>query len=607
VGGGGFGWWVTFINQGVKRGKWRGKGALPKLPSKRFYSKPLFTPFYLYPTTMKEPDKPIPVPPYQDTPAPPPQQPPAQIPLPSPEDEMRLQKEIDELKRKISRFFTVYEIRVGMDAVAFHLRINEQTLEENFELLRNLLRPDYIPVLSYEGGEHILYVTRKPQVKYKGIRVNFILLIVTMITTTIAGASLWVPYDAARAGQSLSEIGLGDILSPNNLLFGALFFSLPLLAILGTHETSHYLMAKKHGVAASLPFFIPMIPPLGTLGAVISMREPIPNKKALMDIGAAGPIGGLIVAIPVTIVGLVLTDVYNVSVQSTEPGGMLLYNPLLLIGLSQAFPIEADLLAHPTFFAGWVGILVTALNLLPAGQLDGGHIVRALFGERTRYIGMATVIIMLFLGFFFEYYGYVFLIVIVIVLGGGLSHPPPLNDVTKLDKRRVMVGVLALVIFVVSFHPAPFQFAEIPEYGFELSSELNETTISPGGFVEFNVTVTNVGSVRNDAFINATMNQTRIDEGWNVTLVWLEENQDLIPPIVANIYYITDAESLGLSMDANETVIVTVNISAPSTSSTGENITVNINLRWISWEGTEVGDVLKRERRTSEEILVRVE
>jgi Zn-dependent protease len=549
---------------------------------------------------MKEPDKPIPVPPYQDTPAPPPQQPPAQIPSPTPEDEMKLRKEIEELKRKIGRFFTIYEVRVGLDAVAFHCRVNEQTLEENFEVLRNLLKPDYIPVLSYEGGEHILYVTRKPQVKYKGIRVNYILLVATIITTTIAGSSLWASYDAARMGQSISELGLGDIFSPNNLVIGALFFSLPLLAILGTHETSHYLMAKRHGVAASLPFFIPMIPPLGTLGAVISMREPIPNKKALMDIGAAGPIGGLIVAIPVSIIGLILTDLYNVSAQSSEPGGMLLYNPLLLIGLNQAFPIKSDLLAHPTFFAGWVGILVTALNLLPAGQLDGGHIVRALFGEKTRYIGMATVIIMLFLGFFFGYYGYIFLIVIIIILGGGLGHPPPLNDVTKLDRRRVVVGVLALIIFVVSFHPAPFQYAEIPEYGFELNSELNETVVSPGGFVEFNVTVRNMGTIKNDAFLNATMNRIKIDEGWNVTLIYIGEEE-------IKTFNIGDTEDIEFRVDVNNTENVTVRVYSSSTSSIGQNATVKINLKWISWQGNEVGDIKKRARLTSEEILVRVE
>ncbi|UCG70898.1 MAG: site-2 protease family protein [Thermoplasmata archaeon] len=551
---------------------------------------------------MTEQDRKIPWPPGYDTPAPsPPQQTPGQIPLPTPEDEMRLQREIEDLKRKIGRFFSVYEVRVGLDAVAFHCRVNEVTLEENFELLRGLLKPDYIPVLTYEGGEHILYVTRKPKVKYRGTRVNLILLIITIITTTIAGSSLWVSYDTIRAGQTTADIDvLASLFSPYNLFFGAVFFSLPLLLILGTHETSHYLMAKKHGVAASLPFFIPMIPPLGTLGAVISMREPIPNKKALMDIGAAGPIGGLLVAIPVTIIGLVLTNSYGVSATSSEPGGLLLYNPILLMGLSSAFPIESDLLAHPTFFAGWVGILVTALNLLPAGQLDGGHIVRALFGEKTRYIGMATVILMIFMGFVFNYFGYVLLIVIVMVLGGGLSHPPPLNDVTKLDRRRVMVGVLALIIFAVSFHPAPFQTAPLPDYGFELSAELHETAISPGGYVEFNVSFRNIGSEENEVLLNATMNQTEIDEGWNVILFYSDEEE-------TKIYNITDEDDVLFLVGENETKTVTATIYAPASASFGDNVTVNVSLKWNSWKRNQLDEVVKRIKRTSEEILVKVE
>ncbi|ODS38247.1 MAG: hypothetical protein A7315_03305 [Candidatus Altiarchaeales archaeon WOR_SM1_79] len=532
---------------------------------------------------------------------------PGQSPVYTPEEEMRLKNEIEELKRKISRFFSVYEVRVGFDAVVFHVRINEEILEENFEVLRNLLRPDYIPVLTYEGGEHIIFVTRKPKVKYKGTKVNLILLVITIFTTTIAGSNLWVSYDTVRTGGSFSEIDvLASIFNPGNLLFGAIFFSLPLLLILGTHETSHYLMAKKHGVAASLPFFIPMAPPLGTLGAVISMREPIPNKKALMDIGAAGPIGGLIVAIPVTIIGLILTDIYNVSATSSEPGGMLLYNPLLLIGISNLVPTDPDLLAHPTFFAGWVGILVTALNLLPAGQLDGGHIVRALFGEKTRYIGMATVAIMLLLAFVFNYFGFVLLIVIVMVLGGGLNHPPPLNDITKLDRRRVMVGVLALIIFAVSFHPAPFQPAEIPKYGFRLDSDLNETVVSPGDFVEFNMSIRNIGTVENDVFLNATLNQTKIEEGWNVTII-IEEDPEIIPDIVSTIYSISDPEPLGILIPASATVNFTVNISVPDTASTGENVTVKVRLRWTSWDTTDLEEVVKRTRSTYQEILVKVE
>jgi hypothetical protein len=550
---------------------------------------------------MRDSDKSGPYPPYQDTPVPPPAQDyPGEGRVYPPEYEARVKKEIEDLKRKISRFFTVYEVHVGLDAVAFHLRVNEELLEENFELLRNLLKPEYIPVLTYEGGEHVLFVTRKPKVKYKGTRVNMILLIITIFTTTIAGSSLWVSYDTVRQGISVSEIDvLASIFSPSNLFFGALFFSLPLLLILGTHETSHYIMAKKHGVAASLPFFIPMAPPLGTLGAVISMREPIPNKKALIDIGAAGPIGGLIVAIPVTIIGLILTDLYSVSAQSTEPGGMMLYNPILIIGLGSLLPTGSNLLAHPTFFAGWVGILVTALNLLPAGQLDGGHIVRALFGKNARAIGIATVVIMLFLGLYFNYFGYVFLIIIIMVLGGGLSHPPPLNDITKLDKKRVMVGVLALVIFVVSFHPAPFQAAKLPSYGFELNSEFNETAIAPGTSVEFNITIENIGSIENNAFINATLNETLIAEGWNATITWVHDE--------TSIYNITDSEPLEFTLDEDEEVNMTVTIIAPSNASIGENITLKINLKWFSWGTNDLGDVVKREKRTQEEITIRVE
>jgi hypothetical protein len=534
--------------------------------------------------------------------SPPPMQQPTPYPPPQYQqmEQMRIEQEIEELRRKVGRFFTVYEVQVGSDAVAFYCRIMDESLEENFELLRNLLKPDYIPLLTYEGGEHVIYVMKKPRVKYKGTRVNLILLLITLVTTTIAGSLLWISYDTARQGLSTSEIdALAALFSPVNLMFGALFFSLPLLTILGTHESAHYIMAKKHGVAASLPFFIPMMPPLGTLGAVISMREPIPNKKALMDIGAAGPIAGLLVAIPVTIVGLYLTDLYAVSPQTTEPGTMILYNPLLLMGLNSLFPTQSDLLAHPTFFAGWVGILVTALNLLPAGQLDGGHIVRALFGENTRFIGIATVITMIFLAFIFNYFGFVLLIVIVMVLGGGLSHPPPLNDITKLDKRRVMVGVLALVIFAVSFHPAPFQNADLGQYGFELGTDLNETIASPGGNALFNVTVLNTGNVQNDAILNLTMNQTKITEGWNVTIIRSESETP--------IYNLTDEGALHLSLEEDKSLNFTVNVSVPTTASIGDNATIRINLGWSSWSVNDWGDTEKKQRKTHEDVVIWVE
>ena len=115
-----------------------------------------------------------------------------EIPAYSPENEMKVQKEIEDLKRKVSRFFSVYDVRVGLDALAFYLRVNEDMLEENFENLRNLLKPNYIPMLSYEGGEHILFVMKKPRTKYRGTRVNLVLLILTMITTTLSGSLLYL-------------------------------------------------------------------------------------------------------------------------------------------------------------------------------------------------------------------------------------------------------------------------------------------------------------------------------------------------------------------------------------------------------------------------------
>lgn len=560
-----------------------------------------YVPLQPYDNLMSEPERDMYSYQYQSygPPQPPPRQYPSQIDRA--EEEAKIQREIEDLKRKISRFFSVYEVQVGADAIAFYIRINQDLLEENFENLRSLLKPEYIPVLTEEGGEHILYVARKPKVKYKSSKVNLILLIATIITTTVVGSGYWLSYNATLMGESTADIDvLGRMFSPYNLLSGALFFALPLLTILGVHELGHYFMAKKHGVAASLPFFIPMPAMLGTLGAVISMREPIPNKKALIDIGASGPIAGIMIAIPVTIIGIILTNSYNVKAEPGAPGGMLLLYPLLLIGINGMFPIHENVLAHPTFFAGWVGILVTALNLLPAGQLDGGHIMRALFGERTKYIGMATVITMLFLGFVFSYYGYVILIILVIVLGGGLRHPPPLNDITALDRRRVMVGVLALIIFVVSFHPAPIQEAPIPSYGFILDSELNETAMVPGGFTEFNVTATNIGDVENDVFMNATLDETVLSEGWNVTLTWTYETE-------TRIYIVNDTEPLNLTVDEGDAENVLVRVTSPILSSPGDNATVTISMYWNIYVRNEYGETEQKMRRTSEIIVIRVE
>jgi hypothetical protein len=212
---------------------------------------------------------------------------------------------------------------------------------------------------------------------------------------------------------------------------------------------------------------------------------------------------------------------------------------------------------------------------------------------------MATVITMLFLGFIFSYYGYVILIILVIVLGGGLRHPPPLNDITALDRRRVMVGVLALIIFVVSFHPAPIQEAPLPSYGFILDSEFNQTTVTPGGMTEFNLTVINIGDVDNDVFLNATIEEAEYVQGWNVSLMWTSESD-------SGTYTFNESESLNFTVVEDDFEYVVVSVSSPGTAQMGDNATVTVNMHWFIYVRNEFGETEKQKRRTSEKIEVSI-
>jgi len=215
----------------------------------------------------------------------------------------------------------------------------------------------------------------------------------------------------------------------------------------------HYYASKKHRVDASLPFFIPLpFTLLGTFGAVISTREPIPNRKALLDIGVAGPLCGFLVAIPISLLGFYFMQQNPVPIPPTGDN-LVLLPPLLLQWLGGLFTIPENALIHPTLFAGWVGIFLTAVNLLPAGQLDGGHIARAVLKEKHKYASWAVIALLAGLSFF--YTGWL-MFALLIVLLIGTQHQPPLNEVTPLDRNRKLLGLLILVIFIVSFAPIPF-------------------------------------------------------------------------------------------------------------------------------------------------------
>lgn len=360
--------------------------------------------------------------------------------------------DVELLKREVGQRFPFYDTKYNINTVAFFCRIDEETLEEKFDSLRkSLSEKGYIPMLRYEKGEHIIYVIQKPKIKKKPIWINVVLLIATIFTTALAGSLQWVGIYEPNL-TNFTEI-LTKMISPSYLWNGFIFFSIPLLSILGIHEMGHYFISKRHNLETSLPFFIPLPPPfiLGTFGALISTREPIPNRKALLDVGVSGPICGFLVAIPVSILGLFLMQQNPILLPSDVEGVTLVY-PLLLQWLSNFFTIPIDAVIHPTLFAGWVGFFLTAINLLPVGQLDGGHIAKALLKEKHRYASWAVIISILVLGLF--YTGWLIFAFIILFLIG-TRHQPPLNEFLPLDTNRKLIGILALIIFVICFAPIP--------------------------------------------------------------------------------------------------------------------------------------------------------
>ncbi len=395
-------------------------------------------------------------------------------------------KEIEQVRSLVARHFPVYDVRVAYDVVEFFVKTDPTTLEDNFEQLRSdMAQQGYIPMITYDKGEHVITVAKKPLMRFRSLWVNFAMLIVTFVAMVVAGAINWAGY----AGVPSNEL-----FAPNTVLTGILVFTLPLMAIIGVHELSHYLMARRRHVAASLPFFLPSIPPLGTFGAFISLREPIPNKKVLLEIGVAGPLAGLALAIPIGILGLILTNdgakLANPNVGSGGTIGVMF--PLIYSGIAQFVPIAGPYLLHPMAFAAWVGFLVTALNLLPMGQLDGGHVARALLGAKAKYLTYATVAVMVGLGFF--YLSWFLFAALVLFLG--LRHPPPLNDITKLDVKRKAVGIAAFVVLVISFVPIPLATVA-PDYSFAVTSEARNATVAPAEAHVFEAVVNNTGNAYN--------------------------------------------------------------------------------------------------------------
>lgn len=469
-----------------------------------------------------------------------------------------LSAEIEHISRIVGKYFPIYETRVTPNLFSFFVRVDETTLESKFDQLRMEMTPEmYVPILTLEDGEQVIHVQKRPKMTYRSTKVNMILLIATIGTTVFAGMVHWAGYEGV------------ELYSLRSLALGSLFFAFPLLAILATHEFGHYYMARRHKVAASLPFFIPSFPPLGTFGAVISMRDPIPNRKALLDIGIAGPIFGLIVSIPVTAIGLYLTGVGARPLPPNvgEGGGLVFFPPILFQFLESIIPIPQGVISHPTVFAGWVGLFVTALNLIPAGQLDGGHIARALLGRKATYLSYGSLMVLFAFGFL--YFGWMIIALLIMLLGA--THPPPLNDLTRLDLKRKLVGSSAAVMLVLCFVIVPVaQIPIISDFEFRDASEPDEIlsydalNVSANMVYNYSFFINNTGNVRENITLGTNLNRSMIRDGWDALFVMKYKGGEL-----------EEIEGYAL-LNASEETNMTLRIYVPAVASPG-NYTVEVS------------------------------
>ncbi len=391
--------------------------------------------------------------------------------------------ETEILTQIVSRYLRVTDITTGDANLPYIARYRGQLTGDSEvaydQLSENLRYYGLLPLFRKEGNQHVILLTND---KYQPARsnpwVNLILFALTFLSVVITGVinSYEGPLPEEPQGillTLLSNLGIG------------VPFAVSLLAILGAHEFGHYLAGRFHNAQVTLPYFLPFpLSPFGTLGAFIQMKKPPKNKRILLDIGIAGPIAGLIVAIPVLLYGLSLSTVEPIVVPPGATfqleGNSILYlvSKYIIFGqwlpapstygdlspiaywfryffTSQPMPIGGmDVFIHPVAWAGWAGLLVTALNLIPAGQLDGGHVIYVLLGERARKLWPLVLLGLLLLGFVWSgWWLWAFLLFFL-----GRVYAEPLDQITGLDNRRKILAIIGVLIFFLVFTPVPLVF-----------------------------------------------------------------------------------------------------------------------------------------------------
>ena len=314
-------------------------------------------------------------------------------------------------------------------------------------------------------------------------RKHAVFFLLTVLTTTFAGImlvsenvpeplmrsptglldyALYIPefYVKAVAGYALYAVTHPSLITQGVMFAGAL------LAILTAHEAGHYIACRRYHVEATLPFFVPA-PPLflaGTFGAFIKIKSPIPTRRALFDIGVAGPLAGFVVALPVAVIGILTAHPATLQLAPESGQQTIIFgDPLLLQIISRAVGSDLNIQINPFFFAAWIGLLVTSLNLMPVGQLDGGHATYALFGKRVHawlgrvaFVSMSALAIMGWV-WYSSPSGFLYAVLLAIILR--VRHPQVMDEGEPLDRARVIIALLTLVVFLLSFLPFPIKIA----------------------------------------------------------------------------------------------------------------------------------------------------
>jgi membrane-associated protease RseP (regulator of RpoE activity) len=397
--------------------------------------------------------------------------------------EANLPVDTQDITRIVNRYFTIESVTTGGARHGFHVRydglLRMADSERAYDQLSDELKPmGLMPLFRLSSGQQfILVIDQRPEPKIGPVWVNLLLFVLTVLSVLFTGAQFG-NVDA----NALTVSSLGGLV---RLVLSGWPFAVSLLGILLAHEFGHYLVGRSRGVRVTLPYFIPFpLSAFGTMGAFISMKETPKNKKHMLEIGIAGPLIGLLVTIPVLLIGLNLSTVGPIAAEMPEgnvqflEGNSVIYLLAKYVTFGEWLPQPAsygntapalywlqyfftgrplplgglDVQIHPVAWAGWAGLFVTAINLIPAGQLDGGHILYMLLGrEKARKVYPVILGALILLGFAWQGWW----LWAALIFLAGKYYAEPLDQITPLDRKHKILAVVALVIFFLIFIPVP--------------------------------------------------------------------------------------------------------------------------------------------------------